>query len=379
MKKKIVCLLSVICIISGLSCSLSQQDLVHIEVHLVHIPQNTQMAFLDEVRPAETITIDTASIDPLKGIFRFQVLPRKSESLYRIRIGNRYSFFLVAADKDIRVTGDYAGNGEMNISGSAASVELQHFITSLNRQNKSLNQHPEEITAQKKVANDSLLRIEKYQLELERQALLDTILNKARSTESPVVAVFALSILDDQGAWNKGKPVFDGLASRFPHSTMVKEAVADYKKKLNNKGLAMSVGIGDQAPALSYPDPQGKIISLADYKGKYVLIDFWASWCAPCREANPELVKVYKRFKNDNFTILGVSLDSKKTSWEKAIRKDGLAWNQISDLKGWNSLPAATYGVEAIPANFLVDPQGKIIAKDIQGDSLAAKLRRVLK
>jgi peroxiredoxin len=150
--------------------------------------------------------------------------------------------------------------------------------------------------------------------------------------------------------------------------------MAAYAKKLNAAGKSLSVGVGDQAPVLSYPGPQGKIISLDDFRGKYVLVDFWASWCAPCRAANPELVKVYHKFKNKDFTIFGVSLDSKKASWEKAIAQDQLSWSQVSDLKGWNSAPAATYGVEAIPANFLLNPSGKVIAKNLEAHELSARL-----
>lgn len=380
MKKFVICLLTLVCILSGWACNGPDDQLINIEVTLVHIPKSTHTAYLDALQPTETLTIDTASIDPLKGTFSFQVYPGTSESLYRIRIGRHHSFLLVADETDIQVTGDYLQAGKMTIKGSEASAELQHFLTTLNHQNAALNKLAHSINSKKQpVASDSLLQIQKYRLQQDKQALLDTILQKARTTESPAIALFSLSILDDKGAWNKGKPVFDGLEARFPESPLVKEAVANYRKKLNNKGIGMAIRTGDQAPDISYPGPKGKIISLSEFKGKYVLVDFWASWCAPCRAANPELVKIYNRFKNKNFTILGVSLDSKKTSWANAIQKDRLSWPQISDLKGWNSAPAATYGVEAIPASFLVDPEGKVIAKNLKADSLKLKLSQVLK
>lgn len=360
------------------ACRQDEPRLVHIKVQLVHIPADTKVAYLDLIKPSETITVDTAKIDLLKGGFAFQIYAGNDASLYRVRTGGGHSFLVVAGQQDIKITGDYSESGNMQIEGSKATAELQQFLAGLNKQNAALTDLAADIKKSEGQANDSLLRIRKYQLQQGKQAILDTILQKARTTDNPVVALFALGILDNKDAWQKGKPVFENLHTRFPNDQLVKEAVGEYKKKLNNMGKSMAAGIGDQAPPLSYPASTGGIISLSDFRGKYVLLDFWASWCAPCRAANPELVKVYKRFKDRNFTILGVSLDSKKDSWLKAIKKDELAWKQMSDLKGWNSQPAAVYGVQAIPANFLIDPQGKIIAKNLHGDSLMYRLDRFL-
>lgn len=360
------------------SCKQKKQ-LVSIDVNLIHIPDSIHTAYLDAIEPANTWIIDTATIDPLKGTFEFNIYPTGSEGLYRIRLGDN-SILLALNHSDVKIMGDYFQPGKLNIEGSTSSEKLQHFLNSLNTQNGKLQDLAANIQQLKKEeAGDSLINVRQYQLEKKRKALLDTILQEARSTQSPVNAVFALSLLDDMEAWKKGKPVFDALPQRFPANRLVKQAVTAYAKRMNAAGESMSVGIGDQAPNLSYPNPQGKIISLQDFKGKYVLIDFWASWCAPCREANPELVKVYNQFKDKNFTILGVSLDSKKSSWEKAIQKDQLSWSQISDLKGWNSNPAATYGVEAIPANFLINPLGKVIAMDLAGNELAGKLDSIFR
>ncbi|MBF9220385.1 TlpA disulfide reductase family protein [Hymenobacter ruricola] len=138
---------------------------------------------------------------------------------------------------------------------------------------------------------------------------------------------------------------------------------------------------GTQAPEINLPQPDGKTLALSSLRGKYVLIDFWASWCGPCRQENPNVVKAYNQFKDKGkgFTIYSVSLDQDKGKWEKAIAADGLTWHHVSDLAGWQSVAGAAYGVKSIPQSFLLDPQGKIIAKNLRGEALAAKLAEVLK
>ncbi|WP_460553561.1 redoxin domain-containing protein [Hymenobacter daeguensis] len=138
---------------------------------------------------------------------------------------------------------------------------------------------------------------------------------------------------------------------------------------------------GTEAPEINLPTPEGKTLALSSLRGKYVLIDFWASWCGPCRQENPNVVKAYNQFKDKGkgFTIYSVSLDQDKAKWEKAIASDNLTWHHVSDLAGWNSVAGAAYGVKSIPASFLLDPQGKIIAKNLRGEALAAKLAEVLK
>ena len=140
--------------------------------------------------------------------------------------------------------------------------------------------------------------------------------------------------------------------------------------------------IGTNAPEIDLETPEGAKLSLKSLRGKYVLVDFWASWCGPCRGENPNVVKAYNQFKDKGkgFTIYSVSLDNAKPNWTKAIAADGLAWpNHVSDLKGWQSSAAAAYGVQSIPASFLLDPNGKIIGKNLRGPALEAKLAEVLK
>ena len=138
--------------------------------------------------------------------------------------------------------------------------------------------------------------------------------------------------------------------------------------------------VGNMAPAFSQKDTTGIPVSLSAFKGKYVLLDFWASWCAPCRAENPEVVKAFERYKDKNFTIIGISLDNASTAakWRAAITADKLQWTQLSDLQGWKNEVAKLYSVEAIPQNFLIDPSGKIIAKNLRGEEQQATLQRYI-
>ena len=137
------------------------------------------------------------------------------------------------------------------------------------------------------------------------------------------------------------------------------------------------VAISQPAPSFTIPDVNGRPIQLADFKGKYLLIDFWASWCAPCREANPLLVEAYEHFKDKNFTIVSISVDDNKDRWLEAIHKDQLSWTNVSHLKGWDEV-TDLYGVKAVPQNFLLDPKGIILDKNIEPENLIATFIKIL-
>jgi peroxiredoxin len=143
--------------------------------------------------------------------------------------------------------------------------------------------------------------------------------------------------------------------------------------------VTQKTAIGKPALVFAQNNTEGQPVSLASLRGKYVLIDFWASWCGPCRAENPNVVKAYNRFKDKNFEIIGVSLDDKKDPWLQAIQKDGLPWIHVSDLKGWKNDVAVQYGVAAVPQNFLVDPNGIIVAKNLRGEELEKKLGEIIK
>ena len=202
----------------------------------------------------------------------------------------------------------------------------------------------------------------------------------ADTTKSVASALFAVNIINPAVEGPYIQSFYQNITKRFPNSETAKAFAEKFLQRTPAAAIEpIGAKKGNPAADFTANTPDGKTVSLQSLRGKYVLLDFWASWCAPCRRENPNVVQAYQQFKDKNFTILGVSLDTDQAKWKEAIAKDGLTWTHVSELKGWGSAIARNYGIESIPQNFLIDPQGNIIASNLRGEQLLSTLTEHLK
>ncbi|WP_158995638.1 TlpA disulfide reductase family protein [Mucilaginibacter sp. L196] len=295
--------------------------------------------------------------------------------LEKIQATDEQGFFLEKGLTQVRGT-NFAKNAV--IKGGAAQKEYQLFQTSIKADMDQLALAEAEILpivikAQGKGldTNQRIKAIQKITVPLAKRIDEEEIDFIAAHTDSYV----SLDLVQKRSGIihpETFEPLFNSLSIRL-RNTEVGKSLA---KRLD---VTKKTGIGVTATDFSQSDVNGKMVSLSSFKGEYVLLDFWASWCGPCRAENPNVLKAYNRFKGKNFDILAVSLDNKKESWLKAIKDDGLPWTQVSDLQGWKNQVAGFYAISAIPQNFLIDPNGVIIATNLYGEALMKKLEELIK
>lgn len=335
-----------------------------------------KMIYLEENVPnAQPVIMDSSELKK-DGSFRLEA-PSKEEALYQLRLsGNLTPLALLVADAEtLNVTADAANAAQpYTVQGSPASEALIRFDKTTYTQGMAVFSAGNRVDSLRKAqAPDSVVNAAYANVETAAAALKNFARDFLQKATSPVLTLYALSSFENTAS-NLGIPGFTkaeqaeiihSAAARFPQHT----ALQAVKKSLPSA----------KAPDFSQPGVDGNPVSLSSFKGKYVLLDFWASWCKPCRLDNPNVVKAYQEFKDKNFTVFGVSLDQNRDAWLAAIKQDGLVWTQASDLQFWNNAAATLYGVQAIPANFLIDPQGNIIAQDLHGEEIVKTLRRLVK
>ena len=311
------------------------------------------------------------------GQFSFKAKTTE-ESLLQIRfpeIQGAPLLFLVNDKNNISLKGQWGLAESYQYAGSPASERLRKFMDSLT----SIQFRMMTDTAVSGLS-DSLLAIKEMENVQRIKSFNDYIIKTAQNDQSPVVSLFAASMAVGENNIENER-LFNQLQKRFPKHGGVAMVVQQYREmvnKSNQQEQKKPVQAGKPAPDFTLPDRDGKPVALSSLRGKYVLIDFWASWCGPCRQENPNVVAAFQRYRNKNFTVLGVSLDKNKADWLNAIREDKLEWQQVSDLKFWETPLVNLYGFEGIPYNVLIDPKGNVIADNLRGTDLEKKLSEVL-
>ncbi|HOE04185.1 MAG TPA: TlpA disulfide reductase family protein [Bacteroidales bacterium] len=349
-----------------------------------------KLLFLEQMFPDGITKLDSVVVGN-DNSFSFR-LNLESAGFYLLRIDKDNAIYLIMKPGDsIQISGDFgklAANYKVNGSkDSEIARELNlHMIESASKLEEFNKIYQAALQNQNIKIEDVLKELDEKALklyELDKLFLTDFI-HKYES--SPVIF---LALFQQLGGTRILTPDRDIAVYEFTLEMLKKHhpklaQTASLEKQLNDYKVKSQptqggVSVGGEAPDITLPGPDGKTHSLHDLRGKYVLLDFWASWCKPCRAESPFLVKAYNKYSSKGFTIFQVSLDSDKGQWEQAIKNDNLTWTHVSDLKYWDCVPAKVYGVAGIPANFLLDANGVIIATNLRGEALEKKLAELLK
>ena len=373
--KKIFSIIAILPVLWG--CNDSAQDGGEITLTgKINFP-DSGLVLLEEYGNQEVVVLDTIAVDPT-GSFSHQVSPSEP-GFYRLNFYGKQTVNLILHQDDLTIEVDgNAPDGKSSITGStdmdhlnAVNTLVQNFQSKVSEMNALYVQANSNSDQE---AMDSIrLQFEaenkKYKAELKEKV-------KAMGNSLAVLQVVGnfngeedFEFLDELGKVFEADPPDTKHTPRF--LSFIAEARMQHKNSAN-------LQVGKIAPDINLPNPDGTVVPLSSLRGKVVLIDFWAQWCRPCRMENPNIVDAYSKYRDKGFEVYGVSLDRSRDKWLQGIEEDGLIWTQVSDLKYWQSEAAKTYNITAIPASFLLDQEGKIIAKNLRGPLLHQKLKEIL-
>jgi peroxiredoxin len=333
--------------------------------------------YLEKLSSTQPVIVDSVVLDE-KGNFDFTGY-RPRIGFYRIKESQQNFAMLVLDSNDkVTVTGNLRDLGNTyKVTGSPETqlfIEYNEIAKKRDLKLDSLNKAFQQLLETRKVDARKMDSLSK-QFEAPYNVIVEEanreVVDKISKNSDMYASIMAIQALEPDKYPDVYKSLDKGLSKKYPNDKNIRMFHEVVAKMLSST-------VGQEAPEINLPSPDGKEIALSSLRGKVVLIDFWASWCGPCRKEMPNVVMAYQKYKDKGFEIYGVSLDQDKSRWVEAIQKDGITWPQVSDLKHWSSEAAKLYNVQGIPYTVLLDKDGKIIAKNLRGEALDKKLAEIL-
>lgn len=355
-------------LLSFFSCEEKQENDGKVEISGTLQNSRVGAVVLSQFTDSRPKVLDTLEVDD-KGKFNYEIAV-DTPTFYELNMYGEKVIRLALFKDDVSISYDFADPESLAIDGSKDTKEMlkiEKLMETYQAKVNALNEAYYEAMGENDTETIKQIQTDAMALESNQSTEVKNVIN---SMGDSFASLAAIGLLNPKNEFQ----FMDSLVAKLDETYPETKSIIQLKQQLDEM---RALSMGQVAPEIELPNPEGQTVKLSDLRGKYVMIDFWAAWCKPCREENPNVVRLYNEYKEKGFEVFGVSLDRTKEAWVDAIEEDGLTWTQVSDLKYFNSAAAETYQVNAIPATYLIDPDGKIIGKDLRGPSLEAKLAEI--